>query len=346
MSRRLDLSQLKINRIIVHDVPKHKFNHLTDEPTYSDKEGTLTSGLRVFFKTKITQALSSDRSIKVVYDEQSISPVSTLVERELESPNKNTFVQFSKDVTRHLFTIQKGNNSGGIVVIMDAELGEYRNLLIMKLEKDNGVQIKINEETHSIDIEVVDDLMLTNKTKVFKIALLMNSESYDFAGQIMDYQVDLKQKNNLSTFFMSDFLGCKPYKDPKSTTQQFYNYTKAFIQTIDDDVIKTKYIQDLNSYIQRNINRLSARTFADDYFTEIEHKNNYQDYLRNKNFSMAGFIKDTSLIDNKVKTISMEFENGITLYGNKGTLEDKVKLTNVANGKLKAEIISKLNKIN
>ena len=217
----------------------------------------------------------------------------------------------------------------------------------MKLEKDNGVQIKMNEETNSLDIEVVDDLMLTQKTKVFKIALLISrTQEQDYDGQIMDYQVDLKQKSNLATFFMYDFLGSKPYKDPKTTTQQFYNLTKAFIRNIDDDILKAKYTQDLNSYIQMNNRSISARTFADDYLENSQHKDEYISFLRSKHFTIAAFIKDNSLIENKVKKISMEFTNGITILGTKGTLENKVTLSEARGGNIKAEIVSKLKSVN
>lgn len=344
MSKKIDLSQLNIKRIIVHDIPKHKLGDLSIEPTYSDNESTLNTGLKSFFKLKITQALSSDRSIKVVYDAESTSPVSYLIERQL-SDEKN-FIQFSKDLTQHLFTIQSGHNSGGIVVIMQADTLNSKHIIIMKLEKDNGVQLKIDTETNSIDIREVEDLMLTNKTKVFKIALIVErTQEIDYDGQIMDYQIDLKQKTELTTFFMNEFLGCKPYKDPKITTQEFYKLTKSFIKTIDDEILKAKYTQDLNSYIQMNSQKLSAKTFAEDYLSTTDHKNKYKDYLRNKNFNFGSFLKDTSLISNKVRKISIEFMNGITILGAKGTLENKVKLTEVSEGKHKAEIISKIKKI-
>lgn len=346
MSKNIDLALLSIKKIIVHDIPKHKLKDLSIEPTYSDNESKLNDGLRMFFKTKIIQALSSDRSIKVVYNPESTSPVSLLVGKQLNIKD-NEFIKFSKEITKHLFTIQGGHNSGGIMVIMQGEVSGTRYLIIMKLERDNGVQLSMDLKTNTIDIVEVQDLMLTNKTKVFKIALLFERiDKIDFDGQIMDFQVDLKQKEELSNFFMSAFLGCKPYKDPKITTQEFYRYTKSFIKTIDDEILKAKYLQDLNSYIQINTRSLSPRTFTDNYLADTAHKNKYKDYLKEKNFSFGSFIKDTALISSKIKKISIEFMNGITILGEKGTLENKVKLTDNGKGMHKAEIISKIKNIN
>jgi hypothetical protein len=50
---------------------------------------------------------------------------------------------------------------------MNCTLDAGKILLILKLEKDNGVQLQINDTTHSFHIKEIHDLMLTNKTKVF-----------------------------------------------------------------------------------------------------------------------------------------------------------------------------------
>jgi hypothetical protein len=94
-----------------------------------------------------------------------------------------------------------------------------------------------------------------------------------------------------------------------------------------------------------NVQTLSGRTFAENYLSTSDHKNRYKDFLKSKKFRFDSFIKDTSLISSKIEKISMEFENGITILGKKGTFKDKVKLSNVDNGEMKAEITSKLKKL-
>jgi len=69
----------------------------------------------------------------------------------------------------------------------------------------------------------------------------------DYDGIVMDFQIDVQARNDSHTFFISDFLGCKPFKDPKTTTQEFYKHTKSFIKLIDGEIKRAKYIQDLNS---------------------------------------------------------------------------------------------------
>lgn len=345
MAKPIDVQRMSITSMIVHDIPKHKFGDFTLEPTYSKTESTLTDGLRIFFKQKIVDALKSDRAIKVVFNDESESPISLLTSELFTSESK--LISNSMLMTKHLFEIQGGNNSGGILVIMFCKAGSQKAIILMKLERDNGVQLKIDPLTSSIDILEVQNLMLTQRTKVFKIALMPCVDDYeiDYDGIVMDFQIDVKARNDSHTFFISDFLGCRPFKDPKTTTQEFYKHTKAYIKLIDDEIKRAKYTQDLNSYLQKNSQKLSPKEFAEDYLTTAEHRDRYKEFLKSKNFKMESFIKDTSLISNKIEKISVEFENGITILGKKGTFENKVKMTKADNGKHKAEIISKIKKI-
>ena len=344
MSKEIDLSRLSIKEIIVHDIPKHKQDDFAEEPMYSDSTSPLTIGLTTFFKQKVVDALKSDRALKVMYNDESKSPVRYLAENLYSK--KAEFIQTTKDITNHLFRIQKGNNSGGLLLFMNCLLESERVLFILKLEKDSGVQLELNEGSHSFDLKEVKDLMLTYRTKLFKVAVLydMDKLKLNYCGKVMDYQIDIKQKDTSSTFFISDFLGCIPFKDPKTTTKTFYTLTKTFIDSIDDEPRKAKYLQDLNSYLQMNKRSISGNEFAQDYML-VEHQDKYNDFMNSKNFKMEGFIKDTSMISNKIVKISMEFENGITLLGKDGTFKNKVKLTEEEGGKVRAVIVSKVLRI-
>ncbi len=60
MGTKIDTSTIKIERIIVHDIPKHLKKDLSIEPNYSAQESEVTDGFKVFFKDKVISALSSD----------------------------------------------------------------------------------------------------------------------------------------------------------------------------------------------------------------------------------------------------------------------------------------------
>lgn len=50
---RIDYSLLVIDKLIIHDIPRHKKNETGSGPNYSENESTITDGLRVFFQPQI-----------------------------------------------------------------------------------------------------------------------------------------------------------------------------------------------------------------------------------------------------------------------------------------------------
>ena len=340
MATKLDTSTITIEKIIVHSIPKHRKGDFSLDPQYSEQESSLPDGLRVFFKDKVIQSLGSNKELRVKYDEDSLSPVSTYINEIIKSDGANLIEQ-SKLITKYLFEIQDGQNASGILVVIFGRINEKGTCIIIKLERDEGAQLELDPKTNSFNIKDVKDLMLTRKTKIYKVGLFIDKIKFtvNYDGSTADLQIDPKTKKVVTTWFIEKFLGCIPIENPKTTTKKFYDLTTTFIQSVEDPIMKAKYIQDLNSYLQKNTQRISAREFADDYM-ETSDKDNYNKYLRDKKFRMSEFPKDNDYVINKIKTITMLFSNDIAIVGKKGTFDKNVKLEQQDDGSTKAEIIS------
>jgi len=344
-----DLSALKIERIIIHDIPWHRKKQEGVTPYYSERDTDIPDGIRVFFKDKVINALQSSKAFNICFDETKDSPVPVYIQ-DLMSSNGDIFIAHSKKIADCLLGAQGGANTEGILLVMSGSIEENLVCVLMKLEKDNGLQLERNMRTNSFDIKEIHNLMLTNKTKLYKIALFVPKDNFKitYDGVLIDFQIDIKAKKEIQTFFMNDFLGCKPNEEPKVATQKFYNYTKKYIEEmIDDKPTQARYVQDLNSYIQKNQNTICPREFADDYFETSEHKDNYKKYVQTKKISYSkAIMKDTILVADKIKKITIAFVNGILLTGDKGTLKNKVEFSKSEDGLHdKAVIISKIKKV-
>ena len=349
--RRIELSSIQIERLIIHDIPKRLKHDENIKPLYSERESITPDGMRLFFKDKIIEALNNKKAFKICIDTDNTSMVPLWV-NDIMTKEENLFIDLSKKIADKLLESQDGVNTAGILLVILCKIVQEKACVIMKLERDKGVQLKLNEETKSFDLQDVENLMLTQKTKIFKVALLLNRDilKINYDGMLTDYQIDMKAKKEIRTFFMSEFLGYKPFADPKFTTQKFYNLTRTFIDSLNDEIQKAEYIQDLNSYIQKNGATISAREFAEDYLKTTEHQNNYKTYIKEKNFSYtSAFLKDSTLIDNKIKKIQLKFANGISIVGDKGTFDNNVKLERIESGEHKgehkAEVISQIKKV-
>jgi hypothetical protein len=162
MIKYYDLTSLEIKQAIVHDIPKHKKKDFSIAPVFSQQESELSRSLKDFFKESIIKALGRDRAFKICYNAKSDSPVNKCINSILT--DKKKFVHQSKEIGQHLFNIQKGNNASGILFILKCDLSNHKVCVIMKLERDDGARLTLNEATKSFDISEVKDLMLTSKS--------------------------------------------------------------------------------------------------------------------------------------------------------------------------------------
>lgn len=341
---KIDTSLLEINKIVIHDVPKHKMGDTSIQPIFSENESEISDVLRLLFKEKISSALQKNTAFRINYDTKSNSSVPLFISKMMQN---NDFIPLSKQITQHLYDVQKGNNSAGIVMIILATIKNYPVCVILKLERDKGAQLKLDTKTKTFNATEIENLMLTEKSRMYKVALFVRQADFNvqFDGIVFDFQNNINKTKDLSTFFIDDFLGCKPFQDPRSTTKRFYELTYSFIDTVEDPISKTKYFTDLNSYLQKNQSTISPEEFAQDYFQNTQHKNDYKTFLTQKEFSFESFVKDIDLINTKIKKLSIDFANGISIIGTNGILDDRVKLTTLESGEHKAEIKSKIKKV-
>ena len=115
--------------MIYQSIKKQDFSK---EPNYSKLKCELSEQLKSFFKDKIVRALTGDTSFKICFDSTTDSPVGVFVINLIREENE--FIDISKKITHYLFSIQKGNNASGIILIIKGTLSGERvcNIKIRK----------------------------------------------------------------------------------------------------------------------------------------------------------------------------------------------------------------------
>lgn len=339
-----DVSLLQIDKIIVHDVPKHKKDDETKTVDYSEKESKLSAELKTFFKDKVTETITK-RGFQVFFDPETVSPLPNLISALNSTPRKG-IVKISKEIAKHLLDIQTGNNPPGIVVVIEGTINSKNVIAILKLERDEGARLHKNQTKHIIDIEAVKDLMLTKKTRLYKAGLffIRNDYSVEFDGYVSDNQLEIDSPSIIAKFFLEKYLGCKIFGDTRTATKQFFEVTKEFISKLEDPIKKAKYFGHLLSYSNKPDNVINPRDFCVEYFEEDD-RQNFEEHLRQNHISTEPFIKDTELIESHLKKIMINFENDVTVISRNGELGDKVKLREAEDGDVIAEIKSKIKKV-
>lgn len=341
---RNDIARMTITSVIVHDIPKHKKGETTSQVEYSERESDLTPELKVFFKNKVTEAISS-KGFKVIFSTAPTSPVPEHL-RSILKGRIATFIESSKVIAKHLHDIQSGWNPAGILVILKGKVDRKSIVVVMKLERDEGARLKKHQREHYIDIETVRDLMLTKKTKLYKVGFHFDREecATDFDGYVCDNQVSIESTSGIAKFFLDQFLGCELFEDPQKMTRAFFEGSKSYVLTIDDPIKRATYYEHLLSYMNRPQDAIDPREFATTHLEQVD-RQQYEDHLTRLNVGIAPFVKDNELVRGHITRMLIDFENDVSIISRNGEFGNRVRLTDAGEGLTKAEITSKIRKI-
>jgi hypothetical protein len=167
-----DLALLTVSRVIIHEVPHRREN---TAPVLSEIESPMDADIRQLIKERIIATVGDPtKSFEIEPDPQTTSPVPGLIAAHLTTSPADVLVENSQAMAQHLFTTQPTTSPGGLLLVILGTIAENPAVIILKLEKEEGARIVPHPAAggkRTFDIKHYKDLILTPKTKVFKIAL-------------------------------------------------------------------------------------------------------------------------------------------------------------------------------
>jgi hypothetical protein len=341
------LSQLTINRIIIHEVPRHLRSDSESSPAYSEVESPLNDELRVFFKEKIVETVGSSSAYDVIFDATTRSPVPQMV-RDFLARSDINFVEMSKVIAKHLHDAQGGVSPGGLVTVVDCRIEDNRAIGILKLEKEAGV--RLHQTTHeglrTFDVSYIRDLILTRKTKLFKIGFFYPSDGgNDPSGAVCDEQRGYMPQIEIAGFFLTDFLGCCLAEDERIATKRFFTVTQDFFNAqIEDPVERTQALTHLLSEVTNQTTRINVREFAR-RSVPTQQRQAFLNHLEQEGVGVREIRKNIELIDAQTKKMALEFENGVTVVGTREAFRQSVQVERARAGAARVEITGKLKRV-
>lgn len=323
----MDWNALTVDRAVVHYVPAERTGDGSGEQNgllLTDTAIELDPALRAYFRDKIASRLSS-KGMEVVADAEQVQTVPQAVRAVL--PDGHQLVERSKEMANHLHEIQSKVNSSGLLAIVLGRASRVPCVAIIKLEPERGVRYAIDTVNgrHTVDLELLRNLTLTDKTKVYKTAVLLE-EGDTVGGWAADDQRTTASGASVATFFLSRFLGCAPKLPAAITTYQF---VRAASTSFNEDVTsprrRSRYQVALLAVMQDNTTTISPRSFAD---TQLEAADRPAFLGRVEEAGVAPtttFPKDTSRVN--VSKFTMTFTSGnLTLVGDREALDSTVEI--------------------
>ena len=343
----VDLSVLEIESAIVHDVPVRQAGAAGGGPTFSEIDSELTQELRNYFREKIVGSLAQ-AAFEVVFDPATGSPVPALVTSVLDG-SAGTIIQPSKDMAQHLYASQTGVNPAGLLTVIQGRVNGRRALAILKLEREDGVRVLQGQRQGlpTFDIQAIHDLMLTQKTKVFKVGLFLEppQASEAIAGLVSDKQRGYAPTNEVADFFLKRFLGCTLRLAPEVMTRRLFDAAEKFInesvQAPDD---KARYQIALMAELGSQEAQFRPRRFAE-HQLEVQHRQPFIAALAAEQVPANVVQKDTKLVESQLRRLRMDFDSGVLLIVPPAAVGEQVQVTELDDGRTHVDIRDRLKQV-
>lgn len=317
--------RLHLTQVIVHRIPAAGSGAA---PRFSDVPAPPSGPVTAYFEQRVSGVMG-DQGTEIEPDEQAEAATRDAIVAILRDPAR--LAEQSRIIGQRLFEAQDRRNPEGIAVIGVGTIHELPAVAVLKLEHERGVTAEERQlENGQLMFELVvhDDLMLTERTVLFKCAVLVPSNTTDWTleGVAADLQV-----RGLADFFLGKFLGCQLVQQPNVVTENFLTASESWIGLIDDAEKKTRYEIQLLAHLNSTQTTIDPRGFAQSAMPAAE-QDEYLNFLRERGVPRQRFRKDLDRVRGRIKRVAYEYSSGIKLVARPEAMEQHVTVEERANG--------------
>ncbi|MFF6828091.1 nucleoid-associated protein [Streptomyces longwoodensis] len=308
---RTDFGDLIIDQAIVHLVPQRRRSDPSQEVPLSETICTMNHDVRTALQGKLRSVLAS-LGREIVEDPDSKSMLPEYVRSFLEGDRD--LVDVSGEMVHLLLNSQTGVSPAGLLLVASAQLAGHRSLLLVKLEQETGMQARetfTNDGLRTFDVQYFADLLFTEKSKVYKIALFPASglTNYGLEGWAADRQMT----KGMARFFLEKFLGCRSKDEPREVTRRFHDVTTEWINKyVADPDVRVNYMMAAVAELQSADPSVDPTAFAQKHLN-LHHRDDYTAYLNQHSVPSNTFDKDTELVEGRLNKLRVVFGNGISI---------------------------------
>jgi hypothetical protein len=346
----VNLGDLTVTRWIAHDIPV--VPRAAQQPAkleLSEAPAPKSPTVATFFQRRISGALRTDKR-DVVQNPSSSSPVPAAVLAYLAGATKD-ITTFSQTAARHLYTSQSGSTSPGLLVVADVATSAETGLALLKLEPQDGARAERRNVNGKMtyEVTVLDDLLLTRGTKVFKVALFMESDTAGGAalsGRAADPQNTSGTQGDPAEFFLRKFLGCTLAETPDVSTRRFLAAAEQYAnEQIPDAHERAVFTVGLHAEIRSNRTTIRPRNFAQDTLPP-DRQGAFVAHLAAAGVPPQGFPKAREAVEKHLAKVSFGFVDGTMVVTTTQSIDNGTVAVEPADGdKTRLQVVEHLDKI-
>jgi len=340
-----------ITSIIVHFLSRDSISGSVTI-TYSQAEINLDFEGRETLRARVIAAVSKkSKTLGMEFTSNSSDMFRRITRCFHEEQSSDDFITISKEIANSLSEVIQSNRTipdGAVFIIKGHVLrnsNRRRCIAIIKAETQNGFTVDM--ENPGDMIQFIKNLFLTPAQKMYKVAFIIDNigsvgdnnilkspSDYDVSDcnvYIFDSNTNSKLSNASAKYFYSTFMNCDFEKNSAIKTMNFYHNTMDFINKKYeyDAEMRFGFISAVKTYLKMDTDPvISTEIFSNRYLEEETDKQEYLDYMQDKDISSAAFYRDTSLISSKLRYRTLRFENGIKITGTQDKFSDNVQVMN------------------
>ena len=329
----MQVENIKIHKVIMHEIHKKITRGIDIAPTLSDSEVIINDKINELLCTRLVEALgrnsnSCDMDIKHYKSNSFWSIASNSLK------NDSLFIDTSKKIAEMLSTAQISTGiPGGQLIFIKGTLGNenHRFVCVVKAEYSDGL-IKDN---HTKSLTILDDIFLSSSTRLFKVGIFVCKSGDETKVENWNASIfDNNMKNdgtNAAIYFYKTFLGCDYINTSAIENKKFFDVTKAYIEKTPAFSFEQKH--DLMDCLYTFMFGEKSKTFnAADFgakYLDEEFRSDYELNIKKSEISMTAIVRDTSLIEKRKKR-RLQFKGGIEFSYNDN--DPNVVIENVKKG--------------
>jgi hypothetical protein len=323
MAKTIDPGRIAVQEFIAHQVPRRRRSESGREPKFSQAVPDRNDRNLDFFTRRLKRTL-----------QQRGQPVETdpriqdaLVPAQLKAylQDGGDIVGVSQKVATHLCETQPGSHHEreSLFVATRLSIAGQLGLAVMKLEEEEGVHFttKTVRGKTVLDVELYDNLTLTDNTRVFKAGAFWIDRGGVY-GLVSDDQQG--QPGEIADFFLRRFLACRYQRRPSLTTKDFYEAVETWIDhsTLPDQDKLDAY-DALKTEVRSQRRTIDPVQFIADNFAP-EHQDALRDHLAQAGVPDAEFDKDLARLGTRPSKSRLKTSTGITITGDADDIKERV----------------------
>lgn len=315
----MQLENLKINRVVMHEVLKRDDDRQPKVPIYGAALEGLEAAAKGAFTLRVTEALSTQsKSIEMQISDFGAGSMVDISGRLIDLAGDVDFLEVSKEIAVRLASAQKARSiPGGVVIAFDGSFGvpERKFLGVIKAETQSG--FRRSKTAEKILTEFLDNIFLTPATRLYKIGFLVQEpkdDGFDWRAIIFDSNISSSHRETAAQHFYEGFFGCLFPANGAYETSRFYDLTKEFVRRGPFSPDKKRDLGDaLYTFVKtEQAATFTTHEFADKYLP-IDQKDAYKRFMVSKRFPERAVVRDTADMGARLRRRKFKFGDSIEL---------------------------------